>query len=193
VTAPVGSNRVRGWFGWVIVELASDAIIVVNETRRVLLANRAAEALFGFDRDTLLRMDVATLVPNLRRSFDAGWLDGQARHADGSTFPITLDLHKIRDGQGALTVAIARRTAAPTIDVARTDAAGPAPLDPSTLHQVVGHLLVARRHLHGVLESADLDVAERLGPVARELDLALGGLDVTLGELRHTAVVGRAR
>src|SRR6516225_3559949 len=47
-TSAVGANRVRGWFGWVIVELASDAIIVVNEAGRVLLANRAAELLFGF-------------------------------------------------------------------------------------------------------------------------------------------------
>jgi PAS domain S-box-containing protein len=185
-TTAAAATRVRGWFGWVIVELAADAIMVVNEARRVLLANRAAELLFGYDRDTLLRLEIDTLVPDLRPNLDTGSVDGDARHADGSTFPITVDLHTIKDSQGSLVVAIARQTSAPSSDdAARSRGALPAPLDPSMLHQVVGHLFVARRHLHGVLDGADAAVAGRLGPVARELDLALGGLDRALGALRH--------
>ena len=192
-TSAVGANRVRGWFGWVIVELASDAIIVVNEAGRVLLANRAAELLFGFDRDALLRLDIDTLVPNLPPGLDAGSVDGRGRHADGSTFPISVDLHTIRDTQGTLSVAIARRTLPPLPSDARTQGALPAPIDASALHEVVGHLFVARRHLHTVLQDADPAVAGPLGPVARELDLALGGLDRALCDLRGAAAVTGAK
>jgi len=192
-TSAVGANRVRGWFGWVIVELASDAIIVVNEAGRVLLANRAAELLFGFDRDALLRLDIDTLVPNLPPGLDAGSVDGRGRHADGSTFPISVDLHTIRDTQGTLSVAIARRTVPAPSGDARTQRALPPGVDASTLHEVVGHLFVARRHLHAVLDGADPTVAGPLGPAARELDLALGRLDQALGDLRRAAAVTHAR
>ena len=43
-------------FGWVIVELAPDAIFVVDDGVRVLVANGAAEAMFGYDREGPARL-----------------------------------------------------------------------------------------------------------------------------------------
>ena len=50
-------------FGWVIVELAPDGILVVDEAGRIMLANRHLSHLFGHDRSELVGQRVEHLIP----------------------------------------------------------------------------------------------------------------------------------
>jgi PAS domain S-box-containing protein len=97
----------------VIVELVSDAVLVADRATGILLANRAAEQLFGIERDTLLGIDIDALVSNVRQGNGSGSLDGYGHRADGSAFPIEVKLHPINDGRGTLLVAIVRPKAEP--------------------------------------------------------------------------------
>ena len=167
-------RQVRGWLGWVILELASDAVIVVNEARRILLVNRSAEIVFGRDRDEMVRFDLEELIPDARGYLEACWrnpgelstrpdglLEARARYNDRSEFPIALGFHSMTDIQGTLFVVVAR----PLLAVSST------PPD-----EVVGHLIAARGQLDAVLTSVDVVLAEQLLAVAHELELALDGL-----------------
>ena len=167
-------RQVRGWLGWVILELASDAVIVVNEDRRILLVNRSAEIVFGRDRDELVRFDLDELIPDARRYLEAcsrnpgelsttpdGLLEARGRYNDESEFPIALGLHAMTDIHGTLVVVAAR----PLLAVSSNPP-----------HEVVGHLNAARGQLDAVLTSVDVTLAERLLPIAHELELAIDGL-----------------
>ena len=113
---------------WVIVELAPDAVLVVDEQGHIVLANRAAEDMFGYDRETLALLGLDALVPDGRReahrghraAFDASPrtrpmgldLDLWARHADGSEFPVEISLSPVTFGHGPRVVAIVREVTA---------------------------------------------------------------------------------
>ena len=47
-----------------LLEAAPDAIIEVDQSGAIVLANRVAEQLFGYSREELLRMNVDALVPD---------------------------------------------------------------------------------------------------------------------------------
>jgi len=180
-------------FGWTIVELAPDAIFVIDDCGQVLVANRAAEAMFGYDRETLLGTGVDALVPDGHRlahrdhrtAYSASLetrpmglgLDLWARRADGSEFPVEISLSPVTDGEGALVVAVVREvTAHRAVEQAARDRLALADHDRigADLHdRVIRRLFAAGLSVQGVLGQVEHRLAERLVAATDELDLAI--------------------
>ena len=108
----------------VLLESAPDAILLVGEAGRIVLANRRASELFGFSTDELLAMTVNDLVPErLRerhkvhraayhraprtREMGAG-LELYGRRRDGMEFPVEISLSPMRVGAETLVTTIVR-------------------------------------------------------------------------------------
>jgi PAS domain S-box-containing protein len=178
---------------WVIVELAPDAIMVVDEHGHVLLANRAAETMFGYDRATLVGLGVDALVPDGRRHAHRGHrsaydtsprtrpmgvdLDLWARRADGSEFPVEISLSPIALGDGARTVTIVRdMTAYRTNEQAireRLVLADQERIGVELRDGVISRLFGAGMGLHAVVDRVEPEIGQRLLDVVAELDLTI--------------------
>ena len=109
---------------WTIVEAAPDAIVVVDEEGIVVLANAAAAAQFGYERDDLIGRSVHTLLPE---RFRAAHMDHHARYRDSprtrpmgmgmsllgcrkdeTEFPVEISLSPITIGDRTMAVAVVR-------------------------------------------------------------------------------------
>jgi PAS domain S-box-containing protein len=178
---------------WVIVELAPDAIMVVDEHGHILLANRAAETMFGYNRETLVSLGVDALVPDGRRHAHHGHrsaydtsprtrpmrpdLELWARRADGSEFPVEISLSPIALGDSARVVAIVRDMTAyraneqairERLVLADEDRIGAELRD-----GVISKLFSAGMGVHAVMDRVEPEVGQRLLEVAAQLDLAI--------------------
>ena len=102
------SRATEAWYR-LIIESAPDGLLVVDESGTILIANQAADEVFGFAPGELVGTCIDDLVPDdvrgrhadLRKSYMAsgptirvGKLAGEfrGRHRDGSEFPIELGL-----------------------------------------------------------------------------------------------------
>jgi PAS domain S-box-containing protein len=107
-----------------LVDLAPDAIVVVDAAGRIVLANARTEEVFGYTREEMLGASVEILVPvSLRdlhqhhreeyaqapraRGFGAG-LDLVARRKDGSQFPAEISLGPLQTARGLFITAAIR-------------------------------------------------------------------------------------
>jgi PAS domain S-box-containing protein len=178
---------------WVIVELAPDAVLVVDERGHVVLANRAAEEMFGYSREALATLGVDALVPDGRRevhrghraAFDASPrtrpmgldLDLWARRADGSEFPVEISLSAVTFGDGPRVVANIRDvTAHRASEQATRDRLVRDDQDrigAELQHRVISRLFAAGMAIQAVVGRAEPEVARRLLDVADELDLVI--------------------
>jgi PAS domain S-box-containing protein len=111
----VSEARVRA-----AVELAPDAMLLVDGLGRIQMVNRQVEKLFGYERDTLLDLTIEDLLPERfrgkhrahRTRYQADpririmgpGLDLWARRADGAEFPVEISLSPIADEIGHATV-----------------------------------------------------------------------------------------
>ena len=101
---------------WAIVALAPNGILLVDRDGNVVLANRQAEEMFGYEPGELLAAEVNQLVPaqirNLHRAHREAYhrdprtrpmgsgLDLYATRRDGTTFPVEIALSPLElDGQ----------------------------------------------------------------------------------------------
>lgn len=107
-----------------IIEEAPDAILEVNQTGQIVIANKTSETLFGYTREELLGQPVEILVPmphrgnhadNVARFVKNGksrpmgqGLDLNARRKDGSEFPVEISLSPIRSEKEVLIVVVIR-------------------------------------------------------------------------------------
>jgi PAS domain S-box-containing protein len=107
-----------------LLEFAPDAIVGVRADGRITLANRQAEALFGYSRDELLDMPVDRLVPgrylNGHATHRAGYfadpgtramgagVELHGRRKDGSEFPAEISLSSLEIDEGVVAVAAVR-------------------------------------------------------------------------------------
>jgi PAS domain S-box-containing protein len=107
-----------------LLEVAPDAIIEADAEGRIVTCNRAAEALFRYDRDELLRLNVDDLVPPAMRPKHAAErtryhaqpttrpmgrnLILSALRRDGSEVPVEISLSPVRSEDGFHTTAIIR-------------------------------------------------------------------------------------
>jgi PAS domain S-box-containing protein len=177
----------------VIVELAPDAILAVDERGHILMANRATEAMFGYDRETLLRIGVDALVPEGHRRAHRGHrlaynaapemrpmglgLDLWGRRADGSEFPVEISLSPVTGREGTRVVAIVREaTAHRAVELAaggRLIVAEDERITADLHERVIRHLFAASLTIKAVLGQVEHRVAERLAAVTDELDLAI--------------------
>jgi len=105
-----------------VIEVLTDAVVVVDERGEIVLVNAAAEALFGYDRAELVGASVELLLPEhlheLHRGHRAGFvdephnrpmgsgLDLTARRKDGGELPVEIGLSAVRTDQGLLVAAV---------------------------------------------------------------------------------------
>jgi PAS domain S-box-containing protein len=191
VAAPATAHELGD--AWVIVELAPDAVLVVDERGHIELANRAAEVMFGYDRAALALVGVDALVPDGRReahrghraAFDASPqtrqmgpdLDLWARRADGSEFPVEISLSPVTFGHGPRMVAIVRNVtshrASEQVTRDRLLLADHERIGAGLRHGVIKRLFTAGLNIQAVVNRLEPDVAQRLLDVVDELDLVI--------------------
>lgn len=104
-----------------LLETAAQGILSVDESGRIMSANRAVEAMFGYGHGGLVGRDVDLLVPEAVRVAHGGhraayWRtpgprpmargrDLVGRRADGSTFPVEVSLNFVLTSGGGRAVA----------------------------------------------------------------------------------------
>jgi PAS domain S-box-containing protein len=107
-----------------VLEAAPDALVLVDASGRIVLANPQAERLFGYTRAELVGSSVDRLVPDAVRGghpahrarfmADAktrpmgAALDLRARRKDGSELPVEISLSPLRTASGMLVAAAIR-------------------------------------------------------------------------------------
>jgi two-component system sensor kinase FixL len=106
----------------VAVEASPTAMMMVDSSGRLVLANRQAETVFGYDREELLTLEVEQLIPaalgeghrKLRARYGSApsvrtmgglGVELRARRKDGAEFPVDVALNPIRIGDELLTLA----------------------------------------------------------------------------------------
>jgi two-component system sensor histidine kinase DevS len=112
----VGQDPMDDAVAWAIVALAPNGILLVDQEGHIVLANRQAEEMFGYEPGELLTAEVNQLVPaqirNLHRAHREAYhrdpktrpmgsgLDLHATRRDGTTFPVEIALSPLDiDGQ----------------------------------------------------------------------------------------------
>jgi PAS domain S-box-containing protein len=125
----------------VLLEVAPDGILLVDEDGQVEQVNAAAVELFGYERERLVGMRVEELVPDRFRERHVGYrtdyvaapksrpmgvgLDLYGRRADGEEFPLEISLSPVATDGRMLTVAIVRdRTQQREMERQRLELAG---------------------------------------------------------------------
>jgi len=104
-----------------LLESASEGILLVNAAGRIVLANDAAERLFGYTRAELMGAQLERLLPARIRGSHAAHLAGyfveprvrpmgigldlKARRRDGSEFPVEISLSYVESEEGTLAMA----------------------------------------------------------------------------------------
>jgi PAS domain S-box-containing protein len=99
---------------------APDAIVIADDAGRIVLVNKQAEQLFGYDRADLLGQPVEVLLPARLRSEHTrsrdrygaaphprpmgSGLDLVARRQDGSEFPVEISLSPLWSDGGSLII-----------------------------------------------------------------------------------------
>lgn len=107
-----------------LLENAPDALILVNQSGAIEMANSAACDLFGYDHGELEGMDLTTLIPprfrDRHREHRADYISNPARRAmgehletpavrkDGSEFPVRASLSAIETNNGVIVTCAVR-------------------------------------------------------------------------------------
>ena len=101
-----------------VVELAPNAIVAVEKKGKIVLVNKQAEKIFGYQRQELIGQSIEVLVPERfrgghpghRSAFSAtpearpmgAGRDLYAVRKDGTEFPVEIGLNPVETGQGVL-------------------------------------------------------------------------------------------
>src|ERR1043166_3323409 len=117
------ANLLEAQFGD-LLELTPDAIVMVNATGRIVLANRQAEKIFGYARRELRGRLIDSLIPERFRKAHlghrAGYFgqpharamgEGMELHGlrkDGTEFPVEITLSPLRTEEGTLVMSAIR-------------------------------------------------------------------------------------
>jgi len=107
-----------------LLESTPDAIIMANQTGRIVLANSQAETLFGYERGEMLAMFVEVLLPSRFRESHVAHRSGRfgetrtlsmgadlelyAQRKDGSEFPVEISLSPLQTEGGTLVMSAIR-------------------------------------------------------------------------------------
>ena len=175
---------------WGIVDDARDGILVCDREGVILMANQQVEVMFGTDRDALIGAPIQTLLPAWSPTAHEAWsaeyitasttrpmginpaLDLRGRRADGTEFPIEIDLSPVASGHGTAIIVNVRETS-------RQSAAlipGEDERIAADLHDsVVRRLFRAGLTLTSILGRGQVEseVAEQMREVIGELDSAI--------------------
>ncbi len=104
-----------------LLESASQAVISIDKTGRVVLANRRADQMFGYSREELLGARIELLLPDSKRSAHVRdrdqyfskphtrpmgiGMDLAGRRKDGSEFPVEVSLSYVEIEEGTFAIA----------------------------------------------------------------------------------------
>jgi PAS domain S-box-containing protein len=106
------------------LELAPDAMVIVDAKGRIMLVNAQAEHMFGYPRDEILGKKIETLLPDRVRAKHKGHrasfakspnlrpmgegLDLLGRRSDGSEFPVEISLSPVEGSDGSYVSSVIR-------------------------------------------------------------------------------------
>lgn len=91
-----------------VFQAAPEGILLVDPQHRIVLFNRASEALFGWPARDALGEDIATLIPDWTHRPSAAPSPALARREDGTALTIALSTATVAIGDAAFIVATAR-------------------------------------------------------------------------------------
>lgn len=107
-----------------LFDSSPDGIVIVDREGTIVLANRGAHAMFGYEAGALVGRNVDELVPSRLRGPHVGereqyhespharpmgiGLELSAERADGTEFPVEISLSPLESAQGTLVVAAVR-------------------------------------------------------------------------------------
>ena len=117
------SERIENRY-WDLVEAAPDGILEVDAEGKIILSNRVAAAMFGYDRDEMIGTSIEQLVPNRYRQVHVKDRERYHGHLhtrpmgsglalsglrrDGSEFPVEISLSPADYGDGIKVIAVIR-------------------------------------------------------------------------------------
>lgn len=120
LSAGIDSAELVDW-SRLVVEATPNAILMIDERRRVVLVNKKAEELFGYARSELLGMLVEELVPDRHRLVHPEHVAGFfreptarplgvgrelfGRRKDGTEIPLEIELNPLKISRGSFTLA----------------------------------------------------------------------------------------
>lgn len=186
-----------------LLESAPDGTVLVDHLGRIVLVNRRAESMFGYDREDLVGQTLELLVPDELRARHRGLRDGYAREPgvrpmgidlelaarrrDGSHLPVAVSLSPVTVGGRTYTIASVRDISAQRelkADRDRISAALDASADGVFLLDDEGHVRYANRGATRLLGDAPGSLAGRSIVVLLRPDGGAGIVDA-LGQLRR--------
>jgi PAS domain S-box-containing protein len=107
-----------------LLELAPDAMVIIDEHGKIAIVNRQAEEMFGYERSEMLGQPVEMLLPERLRQVHVGHRDGYdmaprlrpmgqgqnllARRKDGSEFPVEISLSPVKSENGRFVSSVIR-------------------------------------------------------------------------------------
>ena len=108
-----------------ILDIAEDGIITVNERQEIVLFNRGAAKIFGYDPSDVLGKSLDILIPTASRGVHRGQVEKFAngpvvsrtmgerrtiagRRKDGTEFPVEITISKLESDEGLFLTAIVR-------------------------------------------------------------------------------------
>ena len=182
-------------FVWALLHAAPDGVIVVEDGGRVVLANRRAEALFGYDRGELLSLTLEDLVPETLREVHLAHraefgiepcarpmgdgLELCGRRRDGSEVPIEISLSPMYGDSARIVIATIR----PLRNTVRHDAALVFAEGDRIAQRLTEDII---RRLFGIGLSLQGAHGQTSAVVARRSDEAVDALDEIIHEIRTT-------
>ena len=181
------------WFGWAIVELAPDGILVTDETGNILFGNRELFRLFGYERHELIGRRIEYLMPERfrpghlehRHDFDAqpstrpmaARADVRGLRSDGREIPVQISLSPVLTAHGVRTIAVIRAQTVQDDEeriVERERQLQQSEIVASTLVAFLGGVHSAVLSLAGLESSAVQETADVAHAVIGELEGVMG-------------------